>query len=110
MTRGIVTRVTGIAALCLTACAAEPIERVDDQPIMQQQGTALQGVVLHGSQLQGMTLRGFRFAGATLDGAALVNLRIDKGELVAERNGVTMRGTALMNARLFADAQNRNVS
>jgi hypothetical protein len=83
---------------------------VDEQPIMKQQGAALQGVVLHGSQLQDMTLRGFRFAGATLNGVALVNLRLDKGELVAERNGVTLRGTALDEARIFAEAENKSVS
>jgi len=106
MTRHVVIR---IAALCLTACSAEAAQQVDEQPIMTQQGTELQGIVLQGTQVQGMTMRGFRFAGATLDGAALVNLRLDKGELVAERNTVTLRGTALLNAHLFAEAENRNV-
>jgi hypothetical protein len=106
MTRDVVIP---MVALCLAACAAEPAQGVAEQPFMQQQGTELQGVVLQGTQLQGMTLQGFRFAGATLNGAALVNLRLDKGELVAEQNQVTLRGAALVNAHLFAEAQNRNV-
>ncbi len=109
MTRYIVIR---IAALCLAACSAE-LERereVDEQPIMQVQEAALQGVVLQGTQVQGMTMKGFRFAGATLNGAALSNLRLDKGELVAEQNQVTLRGAALVNAHLFADVQKPNVS
>jgi ADYC domain len=101
--------VSWFAALCLAACSPELARDVDEQPIMQQQGPDLQGIVLNGTQLQGMILRGFRFAGATLNGAALVNLRLDKGELVAEQNQITLRGTALVNARLFADAQNRSV-
>jgi hypothetical protein len=98
-----------VAALCLAACSPELAQEVDEQAFMSQQGTELQGLVLLGTQLQGMTLQGFRFAGATLNGAALANLRLDKGELVAELNQVTLRGTALANAHLFADAQNPNV-
>jgi hypothetical protein len=105
MTRYIVIRV---AALSLAACSADLARDVDEQLIMTQQGTELQGIVLQGTQVQGMTMQGFRFAGATLNGAALVNLRLDKGELVAEQNQVTVRGTALVNAHLFAEAQNRN--
>src|SRR6185295_13836012 len=102
MTRYIVIR---MAVLCLAACAAEPAQSVEDQPFMQQQDTELQGLLLQGSQIQGMSMKGFRFAGATLNGAALVNFRLDKGELVAEQNGVTLRGTALVNAHLFADVE-----
>lgn len=97
------------AALCLAACSAEPTQSVDEQPFMQQQGRELQGLLLLGTQLQGKTLKGFRFAGATLNGAPLVSFRIDKGELVAEQNQVTLRGPALVNAHLFAEWENRNV-
>jgi hypothetical protein len=96
------------AALCLAACSAEPAREIGEQPIMTQQSTELQGISPQGSRLQGMTLQGFRFAGATLNGAPLVNLRIDKAELVAEQNQVTLRGTALVNVQLFAEWQNRN--
>lgn len=98
-----------IAALWLAACSAEPAHDIDQQPVMTQQGTELHGLLPHGSQLQGKTIEGFRFAGATLNGSPLVNLRIDKGELIAEHNQVTLRGTALVNARVFAEAKNRTV-
>jgi hypothetical protein len=55
-----------------------------------------------------MTLGGFRFAGATLNRAPLINLRIDKGELIAEQNETTLHGTALINAHLFAQVQNQS--
>lgn len=106
MTRHIII---GITALCVAACVAPAEHDTGEQPIMTQQGTELQGVLLQGTQLQGMFLYGFRFAGATLDGAPLVNLRLDQGELVAEQNQVTLRGTALVNAHLYAEAQNRDV-
>ena len=105
MTRYVVFR---IAMLCLASCSSELARQVDGQPIMTQQGTELLGLVMQGTQLQGMTFQGFRFAGATLNGAPLANLRIDKGELVAEQNQITLRGAALIHAHLFADAQNRN--
>jgi hypothetical protein len=110
MTRYFVIR---LAALCLAACSAElvpePEPDVGEQPIMTQQGTAMDGLLLQGTQLQDKFIRGFRFSGATLNGAPLVNLRLVKGELLAEQNQVTLRGTALVNARLFAEAYNRNV-
>jgi hypothetical protein len=107
MTRYTVIR---IAALCLAACAADLAHDIDEQPVAMQQDAALHGTLLLGTQLQGMTMKGFRFASATRNGTALVNLRIDKGELVAEQNQVTLRGTALVNAHLFADFENRDVN
>jgi hypothetical protein len=76
---------------------------------MSQQDTELQGILLQGTQIQGMTLQGFEFASATLNGAPLVNFRLDKGELMGEQNGITVRGTALINAHIFAEFQNKNV-
>src|ERR1041384_5325692 len=105
-----------IAALCLTACSVDlALETTDEVgghqgQGTQLQGTQLQGTQLQGTQLQGMSLQGFRFNNATLNGAPLNNLRIEKGELVAEQNGVTKRNTAQVNAHIFADARNRNVS
>jgi ADYC domain-containing protein len=98
--------VLGIAALGTSACSVEPARQVDDQPLMQMQNSGLQGVVLQGALLHGMTMQGFRFAGATLNGAALSNFRLENGELVGEQSSVTLRGTALANAHLFAEAQN----
>jgi hypothetical protein len=106
------TRYTSIriAVLCLAACAAEPGRDVGEQPIMTQQGTEMTGLLIQGTQLQGKFIRGFRFSGATLNGAPLVNFRLVKGELIAEQNQVTLRGTALVNTKLFAEAYNRNVN
>jgi hypothetical protein len=107
MTRYFVIR---IAAVCLAACSAELERDVGEQPIMTQQGTQMDGLLLQGTQLQGKFIRGFRFSGATLNGAPLVNLRLVKGELIAEQNQVTLRGTALVNTHLFAEAYNRSVN
>jgi hypothetical protein len=101
----------GFAVLWVSACASEPVATGSQQQgLMQQQGTQLQGVQLQGSTVQGLTLRGFQFAGATLGGAALDNVRIEKGELVAEQNQITLRGTALVNAHVFAQVQNLAVT
>ena len=100
--------VLGIAALGASACSVEPLRQVADQPLMQMQSGGLQGMVLQGNLARGMTMRGFRFAGATLDGAALSSFRLENGELVGEQGSVTLRGTALVNAHLFAEIQNNN--
>src|SRR3954466_5293682 len=104
------TRYNGkwILTLCLClAGTAEVAQRPGQQPVMTAQTTALQGIVLQGVQTQGLIFQGFRFAGATLGGAALAHFRLDKGELMAEQNGVTLRGTALVNAHLLAEFQNQ---
>jgi hypothetical protein len=95
--------------LCLGACTAQVAQRSDQQAIMTAQSSTLQGILQHGTQTQGATFQGFQFAGATLGGAALNNFRLENGELMAEQNGVTLRGTALVNAHLLADFQNKNV-
>jgi hypothetical protein len=97
--------VLGITALGTPACAVEPPSGIHEQPIMQMQGSGLQGIVLQGL-VQGMTMDGFRFSGATLNGAALSSFRLEKGELVGVQGSVTRRGTALVNAHLFAEVQN----
>jgi hypothetical protein len=68
----------------------------------------LQGIVLQGNLVQGMTLHGFRFAGATRNGAALSSFRLENGELVGVQGSVTLRGTALVDTHLFAEAQSKN--
>jgi hypothetical protein len=71
---------------------------------MSLQGTQLQGVQLQGP-VADMTMVGFQFAGATLNGAALTNLRVEGGQLVAERNQTTLRGEALRDAHLLAQVR-----
>jgi hypothetical protein len=95
------------ATLGLAGCAAQA-ESSRQQTIMENQGTQLQGVQLQGSQVQGMTLTGFQYAGATLGDTALANVRVERGELVAEQGGVVLRGTDLAGAHLFAQAHDPN--
>jgi hypothetical protein len=96
-----------LAALGASFCTSEVIETSTGvQAGSNIQGTQLGGVQLQGTQVQGMTMGGFQLAGATLNGAPLVNVRIDKGELVAEQNQVTLHGTDLVNAHLYAQVQN----
>ena len=98
------TRITGIAALCVAACAAAPDQSTAQQAFMSLQGTQLQGVQLQGS-VASKSLLGFQFSGATLNGASLDNLRIEQGGLAAEQGGTTLRGTSLSHAHVFAQVQ-----
>lgn len=101
-----------ITALSASACGGSgSVETTGGtQAEMSLQGTQLQGMQLQGTQLQGMTMVGFQYAGATLNGAALANVRIEKGELVAEQNSVTLRGTSLVNAHLQAQVHNTSTN
>ena len=107
-----------ITALYASACASE-VTTTDEQagpqlqstPRVQQQGTQLQGTQMQGTQMQGtqmqgMGLQGFLFAGATLGDDALMNLRVERGELVAEQDQVTLHGAALVGAHLYAQVAN----
>jgi hypothetical protein len=98
------------AALCLSACSSAAGRSADQQAEMQNQGTQLQGIQLQGTQLQGMTMLGFQFAGATRNGAALTNVRVEKGELVAEQDQVTLRGADLIDAHLHAQVHDLGAS
>jgi hypothetical protein len=91
------------ATLGLAACTAQA-ESVGQQAIMENQGTQLQGVQLQGGQVQGMTLVGFQYAGATLGDAALANVRVERGELVADSGPVALHGADLVGAHLQAQA------
>jgi hypothetical protein len=101
--------ITWFAVLWLWGCASQA-ESTTQQAIMENQGTQLQGIQLQGTQVQGMTMQGFQFAGATLGGAPLMNVRVEKGELVAEQNGVTLHGGALQYAHLYAQVRNTTVN
>jgi hypothetical protein len=50
-------------------------------------------------------MQGVKMQGATLGGASLANMRVEKGELVAERDGVTLRGTSLTGAKVVGDGR-----
>jgi len=103
--------ITCIAALCASYCSSEVVETaINEQADMQLQGTQLQGMQLQDMQLQGMSMQGFRLSGATLGGVALDNPHIQQGGLVAEQNQVTLQGTSLIGAHLYAQVQNPNIN
>jgi hypothetical protein len=104
------TRLQFCAALCavLCACGIEPPAAETDtvaQAGMNMQGMNMQGMNMQGMNMQGMTMQGMRLDGATMSGDALTNVRVEKGEVVAERGGTTLRGTQLVGAHLHADVR-----
>jgi hypothetical protein len=102
--------VTSSLPISLYACdVVESSTAEQEQPGMNLQGMNLQGMNLQGMNLQGMNLQGFQFGGATLGPASLKKLRVDRGELVAERGHVTLRGTALAGAQLKAQVYDPSV-
>jgi hypothetical protein len=62
----------------------------------------MQGMNMQGMNMQGMNMQGFELGGVTLAGSQLSNVRVEKGELVANRGATTLRGTALVGAHLIA--------
>lgn len=101
--------VASLLASCALDDASEPPATTTVSERRQTQGRKMQGRKMQGTNVQGIALEnlsllGFRYAGATLGDHALANLRVVKGELVAERDGVTVRGTSLAGARIFGDA------
>jgi hypothetical protein len=103
------------ATLCLTlgACAVEPAAvstSNTEQAGMTLQGMTLQGMTLQGMTLQGMNMQGILVDGATLGGRSLANVRVERGEVVAERGGYTLRGDDLVGARFLAQVRDISVS
>src|ERR1700759_5443865 len=104
-------RVICVAVLWVAACSSDAIKTSSmEQDGRQLQGRQLQGTQLQGTQVQGMTLSGFQFAGATLNGAPLDNLRVVQGQLMAEQNQITLQGTDLVNAHVFAQVHNASTT
>jgi hypothetical protein len=106
-----------VALVVLAGCAVEDeapeaVSTVEQHGINMQginmQGINMQGINMQGINMQGINMQGFALGNATLSGASLANLRVVKGELVAERNGVTVRGTGLTGAELLADVTDVN--
>ena len=99
--------ILSVMALIASGCSADAVETsVAVQFYSTPQGTQLDGLQLQGTQLQHMTMVGFQFSGATLNGSPLVNVRIERGELVAEQNGSTLHNTGLNGAHLIAQVHN----
>jgi hypothetical protein len=70
------------------------------------QGISMQGISMQGISMQGMRMLGFQIDGATLGGAPLTNLRVSRGEVIAQRGLFTLRGAALAGAQLQAQVRN----
>lgn len=87
--------------LALGACTVDMDEL--DTSTVTQNGMNMQGMNMQGMNMQGMNMQGFELGGATLWGASLSNVRVERGELVAERQGVTLRGASLVGAHLYGD-------
>jgi hypothetical protein len=99
--------------MTLWACGVEPSSTstsTAEQPGISPQGISPQGISPQGISPQGMTMQGFLVGGATLAGAPLANVRVERGEVVAEQGGATLRGTALVGAHFLAQARNTAVS
>jgi hypothetical protein len=81
-----------------------------EQASTQLQGREMQGTELQGREMQGMAMQGMRFGDATLSGDALQHVRVERGEVVAERDTTTLRGAALVGAHFHAEVRNLVVS
>lgn len=75
-------------------------------------GEEMQGSEMNapGEEMQGPRVDAHAFSGGELNGMPLQNLRIEAGELVAERNGVTLRGASLIGAKLQAKIVDRRTT
>jgi hypothetical protein len=92
--------------IALCACTVETPTAMTVQPGINMQGINMQGINMQGINMQGMAMHGFLVDGATLGGAALSNVHVDRGEVVANRGGETLRGTSLVGAHLYAEVRN----
>jgi hypothetical protein len=96
-------------AATLSACGVTDTSDIA-QPVVQEQGIQLQGIQLQGIQLQGMQMLGINVVGATLSGDPLQNVRVERGEVVAQHGSTTLRGTALVGAQFHGQARNLTVT
>jgi len=108
-------RISCVVVLGVSLSACEVVETEistgeTEQAGVTMQGVTMQGVTMQGVTMQGMSLQGFRLGEATLGSVPLSNLRVYRGELFAERGGVTLRGTSLAGALLRGEAQDPSVS
>src|SRR4051812_47322688 len=100
-----------VAMLGMALCACEVVETSSiEQPGINMQGINMQGINMQGINMQGMTMQGMSLGGATLSGDTLHSVRVERGELVAERGSVTLRGAALVGAHLHAQVRNLTVT
>lgn len=100
------------AILGMALCSCDVVETsTTEQDLANEQGISMQGISMQGISMQGMNLLGFRVDNATLSGEPLGNVRVQKGEVVADRSdGSTVRGTGLVGARFKAQVRDASVN
>jgi hypothetical protein len=98
-----------VVAVCITAlctfayaCALSEETSTGEQAAAQQNGSNQNGSNQNGSNQNGISLLGFLVDGAMKGGSALTNVRVEKGELVAEQGSTTLRGSQLEGTTLQA--------
>ena len=90
----------------LGGCVAEIADTSStEQAGTNMQGTNMQGINMQGTNMQGTNMQGFRLDGATLSGHQLSNVRVENGEVVAERHNHTLRGAELVGAHFDAQVE-----
>jgi hypothetical protein len=97
-------RITIVWSFVCACGIDEPSTASVEQAGMNMQGMNMQGMNMQGMNMQGMNMQGFELGNATLHGSNLQNVRVENGELVADRGAVTLRGTSLVGANLTAQA------
>jgi hypothetical protein len=111
-------RIARLVTICLSAfcafayacVAAEEETSVGEQAGSNLNGSNLNGSNLNGSNLNGMSLLGMMAGGATLNGNDVMNLHVDKGELVGDQGGTTLRGDQLEGMHLVGLARDRSTN
>jgi hypothetical protein len=115
------TRFYVYSALCITFGACVETGTTDtpqtpettgtvEQMGIEMQGIEMQGIEMQGIEMQGMSLLGFSVSGATLEGSPLQRVRVQKGEVIAERSEDSVRGTGLIGAHFLAQVRDTSVS
>jgi hypothetical protein len=97
--------------LGMMLCACEVVETsATDQELAQEQGINMQGINMQGINMQGMNLLGFRLTSATMADETLQDVRVSRGEVIAERGPQTLRGAALVGAHFPAEVRDTSVT
>jgi ADYC domain len=112
MTRSHIYKMSlGIALCACGVVETAPLETATaEQAGIQMQGIQMQGIQMQGIQMQGIQMQGIRLDGMTLAGAGLGGVRVERGELVAQRGTTTLRGTALTGAQFRAQVRDPQTS
>jgi len=99
-----------LSILCAFAysCAVSEDVSTGDQLSTQSNGSNFNGIHLNGSNFNGMNMVGFMATGAKKGTSDLTDLRVWRGELIAEQGSVTLHGFQLVGTTLQALVRNNN--